>query len=89
MLDIKRKPKMGLFLLAPERFTKLGEGTARGSYFERKQHEAEWMVESCKTIADVTFTGVTFSFRRPALDRTSGRAKMPMTSVIISTPFSR
>ena len=46
MLDIKRKPKMGLFLLAPERFTKLGEGTARGSYFERKQHEAEWMVES-------------------------------------------
>lgn len=61
MLDIKRKPKMGLFLLAPERFTKLGEGTARGSYFERKQHEAEWMVESCKTIADVTFTGVTYN----------------------------
>ncbi len=61
MLDIKRKPKMGLFLLAPERFTKLGEGTARGSYLERKRCEAEWMVESCKTIADVTFTGVTYN----------------------------
>ena len=61
MIDVKRRPKMGLFLLAPERFTKLGEGTARGSYFERKQNEAEWMVKSCETIADVTFTGVTYN----------------------------
>ena len=58
MLDIKRRPKMGLLLISPERFCTIGEGSPRGSYLERKQAEAAWMLEDCKKIADVTFTGI-------------------------------
>ena len=40
MLDITRRPRMGLLLISPERFANIGEGTARGSYKERKEAEA-------------------------------------------------
>lgn len=43
MIDLNRRPRMGLLLISPERFQTIGEGTARGSYLERKQKEAEWM----------------------------------------------
>ncbi len=52
---------MGLLLISPERFCTLGEGTARGSYLERKEKEAAWMVEDAKKIADVTFAGITLT----------------------------
>ena len=58
MPDLMRRPKLGLFLISPERFTTLGEGTARGSYLERKQKEAAWMAEEAGKIADVTFPGI-------------------------------
>ena len=37
MLDLNRRPRMGLLLISPERFANIGEGTARGSYKERKE----------------------------------------------------
>ena len=61
MVDQSRKPRMGLLLLAPERFCPLGEGTGRGSYLERKTAEAAWMEKDCQKIADVTFPGVVFN----------------------------
>ena len=32
-----RKPKVGLFLISPARFQKIGEGTPGGSYADRKE----------------------------------------------------
>ena len=61
MLNIKRRAKMGLLLISPERFAAIGEGTARGSYKQRKLAEAEWMVKDAEKIADVTFTGITWT----------------------------
>jgi L-arabinose isomerase len=56
-----RKPRMGLLLLGAERFCRLGEGTARGTYLKRKQDEAAWMLADCQKIADVTFPGIVFT----------------------------
>ena len=38
-----RKPRVGFFLLAPATFRSIGEGTARGSYAQRKEAEARRM----------------------------------------------
>ena len=61
MVDLTRKPRMGLYLVSPERFAAIGEGTGRGSYKERKEAEAAWMLKACSEIADVTFTGITWN----------------------------
>ncbi len=61
MLDTQRRPKMGLLLISPERFQTIGEGTARGSFMERKQLEAEWMLRDAGKLADATFTGVVYT----------------------------
>ena len=61
MLDLSRRPRMGLLLISPERFAVIGEGTVRGSYKERKETEAAWMVKEASAIADVTFTGITWN----------------------------
>ncbi len=61
MLDLSRRPRMGLLLISPERFAVIGEGTVRGSYKERKEAEAAWMVKEASAIADVTFTGITWN----------------------------
>ena len=61
MLDINRRARMGLLLIAPERFSSIGEGTRRGSYLERKQKEAAWMEREAETIAEVTFPGIVFT----------------------------
>ena len=70
MVDLKRRPRMGLLLISPERFATIGEGTARGSYLERKQKEAAWMAEEAGAIADVTFPGIIFTAEdvRKAID---------------------
>ncbi len=60
-VDLHRKPRMGLLLIAPERFKSIGEGTNRGSYLERKTAEAKWLKESASEIAEVTFPGIVFS----------------------------
>ncbi len=56
-----RKPRMGLLLLSPERFRTLGEGTARGSYQERKTADAARMAEDCAGFAEVTFPGIVWN----------------------------
>ena len=61
MIDLNRRPRMGLLLISPERFQTIGEGTARGSYLERKQKEAEWMAKEASAIAEVTFPGVIYT----------------------------
>ena len=61
MDSVIRKPRMGLLLLGAERFQKLGEGTKRGSYAERKLAEAAWMKADAEKIADVTFTGIVYT----------------------------
>lgn len=58
MLNLNAKPKMGLLLLASELFRATGEGSKRGAYPQRKQFEAEQMLNDCKVIADVSFPGV-------------------------------
>ena len=61
MLDLTRRARMGLLLISPERFATIGEGTERGSYRERKEAEAAWMLRDTSRIADVTFTGITWT----------------------------
>jgi len=71
MVDIRRRARMGLLLISPERFKTLGEGTKRGSYAERKAAEAEWMKKEASSIADVTFSGIVYTEAdvRKAIDR--------------------
>ena len=61
MIDLSRRARMGLLLISPERFAAIGEGTARGSYRERKEKEAAWMLEETSSIADVSFTGIVWN----------------------------
>ncbi len=61
MINLTRRPRMGLLLISPERFASIGEETARGSYLERKQKEAVWMEKECAAIAEVTFPGIVFT----------------------------
>ena len=58
MLNLSRKPRMGLLLISPERFCALGTGTKRGSYLERKQADAARMVKDAGEVAEVTFPGI-------------------------------
>ena len=61
MIPSIRKPRAGLLLLSPERFADIGQGTARGSYRERKETEAAWMVRDCAVDFDVTFPGIVWN----------------------------
>ena len=61
MIKPLRMPRMGLLLLSPERFSTLGEGTARGSYRERKEAEAARMQADCAAMAEVTFPGIVWN----------------------------
>ena len=55
-----RKPRVGFFLLAPATFRKIGEGTARGSYAQRKDAEARQMVETASASLEVVFPGIIY-----------------------------
>lgn len=55
-----RKPRVGFFLLAPATFRSIGEGTARGSYAQRKEAEARRMVETAAETLDVVFPGIVY-----------------------------
>ncbi len=61
MIDTLRPARLGLLLIAPERFRTIGEGTARGSYRERKEKEAAWMLRETSALGQVTFTGITWT----------------------------
>ncbi|HBP38331.1 MAG TPA: hypothetical protein DD640_06250 [Clostridiales bacterium] len=55
-----RKPKAGLLLIGAQRFTAIGEGSARGSYRQRKANEADWMAAEAGERFDVVFPGVIY-----------------------------
>lgn len=61
MENTLREANIGLLLLGAERFCPLGEGTQRGSYSERKQAEAAWMLKDCQEIGQVCFPGIVFT----------------------------
>lgn len=59
--EMERRAKMGLLLFAPQRFADIGAGSARGSYLERKQAEAEQIRHRADEIADVTYSGIVWN----------------------------
>lgn len=61
MKTTPRPLQIGLLLIGAERFRPLGEGTARGSYLERKQQEADWMLKDCQRLGQVSFPGLVFT----------------------------
>ena len=56
-----RKPKVGLFLISPARFQKIGEGTPGGSYADRKEKEAAWMLKTASKRFDPVFPGIIYT----------------------------
>ena len=61
MKDFKRKPRVGLLLLASARFEKLGEETKEGTYGERKKKEAEQIISALSETVDVIFGGICYT----------------------------
>lgn len=61
MMDVTRKPKVGLLLVGAERFRTLGEGTKRGTYLARKQARARQMAEDVARWADLVWPGIVFT----------------------------
>lgn len=56
-----RKAKVGLLLVAPATFRAIGEGTPRGSYAQRKDAEAAFMVSSAGERFDTVFPGIIYT----------------------------
>ena len=56
-----RKPRVGLLLIGAERFKKIGEGTVRGNYTERKVLEAQKMVDDANVHFDAVFPGIVYT----------------------------
>ena len=54
-MDLFRKPKIGVFFIGAERFQPLGEGTARGTYQERKAEEIGVYLNRMREFSDVVF----------------------------------
>lgn len=55
------KPKIGFVLFGAERFQKLGEGTARGTYSERKEKEAAAYIAGLSGCCEVVPFGPVYS----------------------------
>lgn len=66
-----RKPRVGLFFIGAERFIRIGEGTAKGNYQERKVLEARQMAEDAQQHFEVVFPGVIYTANdtRRAIDQ--------------------
>lgn len=56
----QRTPRVGLLLIGARRFLKLGEGTERGNYRQRKERDAARMTADLETRMDVVFPGVIY-----------------------------
>lgn len=59
-MDMTRKAKIGFLLIGAKRFKPLGEGTADGTYEERKAIEAEKYISRFSEFADVVFDGAVY-----------------------------
>jgi L-arabinose isomerase len=56
----ERKPLVGILLISPPRFRNLGEGTAHGFYWERKEAESKRLLDKF-TFADTIFPGIAYT----------------------------
>ncbi len=56
-MDAAIRPRVGLLLLASQRFRDLGDGTKRGRYHERKTRHAEATVQRLERDLEVVFAG--------------------------------
>ena len=61
MTKTMAKSRMGLLLLTSARFEKLGEGTQKGTYDERKTLEAEKIVSEFSEFSDVVYPGLCYN----------------------------
>lgn len=57
-MDIKRKPKIGVLFIGAERFCPLGEGTADGTYYERKCTECESYANALSDIGELVVSDI-------------------------------
>ena len=57
-----RKPLIGVLLISPPRFRDLGEGTEHGPYRERKEKEAQRLLQRFD-FADTVFPGIVYTRR--------------------------
>lgn len=64
---MRSEPKMGLLLIGSPRFKPLGEGSARGSYAQRKERDAAVIVGAARSIGEVVYGGIVYD--RPGLSR--------------------
>ena len=55
-----RKARIGLLLIGSPRFKALGEGTADGSYAQRKQTEAAWIRGQFAEIGEIVYEGIVY-----------------------------
>lgn len=69
-MDFSRKPRIGVLLIGAKRFKPLGEGTARGSYEQRKAAEADSYISVFSGFADIVFDG-------PVYEREEAEAAVP------------
>ncbi len=54
-MNLFKKPRIGVLLIGAKRFIPLGEGTADGTYKERKKIEAQSYIKIFEKFADVVF----------------------------------
>ncbi len=54
------RPKAGLFFVGCRRFKDMGEGTARGTYGDRKAEDSKLMVKDLEGFIDVSFPGIIY-----------------------------
>ncbi|MBQ8510537.1 MAG: hypothetical protein IJ493_11585 [Clostridia bacterium] len=62
------RPKIGVLLIGAKRFRALGEGTADGTYDERKLGEASVYIDRFSEFADVVYDGIVYE--REDVERT-------------------
>jgi L-arabinose isomerase len=59
-MGINRTAKIGLLLIGSRRFRQMGKDTARGVYSERKDLEAQTIIDSIKPAGEIVFNGIIY-----------------------------
>lgn len=70
-MNMKTRPKVGMLLIGAKRFRELGQGTADGTYDERKLGEAERYLNRFGEFADIVYDGIVYE--REDVERTVTR----------------
>ena len=59
-MNLRTKPNVGILLIGAKRFRELGNGTADGTYDERKLSEAQKYIDSFSKFADIVYDGIVY-----------------------------